>query len=662
MSSLSADLSAPPRAMGAERGRLESPVVLGALLFLLTIGAFLAPPMTFIIDGAMYLEMARAMAERGSLHIAENGGVEGAPPLWTHLTHVVGDRVYPQYPSGYAFLATPFYSTFGVRGLMLMNALSVFCAVILTYQITIKLYTDRWIAGAASLVFLFATFITTYAFSIWPHGLAIALWLGAVYIGVLGSQTKSGKTQSAYFAAAGALIGIGVNIRLDAVLLLPILILWLRLFVLPAHRLAPPFLCLGAAPGFVFAAYLNFLKFGIFTPLTYGPSEPGNAVASAYALLMALGAVGLIGICLVNVSEIIKKIGYRRVAVAAAIGFALALVFVWPMAFRVAKGVYVLVINLQAHDAYYQAGVDRNDYGHLLFWGYPKKALIQSIAFLPLIIIPLVYALRGRHLNAVMLASLSIAAPIVFYSLNQWHGGGSYNMRYFIPALPFIAMLSAVTLRHIAGALGEPTRPYWLGGATLAGLIFVSMLTIGGADDALFAPAALYPQWLIAVICLTTMLVFLARPKRLWVARSAMAGAALAISYSAFVSLGDESGNEQTRAEQLALSNAAIDALPRNAFVLTPLPVFFINAPDKDIQMMVATEDNAATSVQALRAFEAAGRCVYAHNILVARLLAAEAPQGVFHPEPLRAGSLKFPDEPRLAFYGLQSQSEACRF
>ena len=83
---------------------LKPPVIFAAVALLLTVGVFLAPPAPFIIDGGLYYDMARVMAEQGTLAIAGNGGVADAPPLTKFLTVAHNGLVYP-FTQPSAFMA-----------------------------------------------------------------------------------------------------------------------------------------------------------------------------------------------------------------------------------------------------------------------------------------------------------------------------------------------------------------------------------------------------------------------------------------------------------------------------------------------------------------------------------------------------------------------------
>jgi len=178
-----------------------------ALILLAMIAlALLFPSGVFTIDEAIYLEMARAMAETGSLSLAGNGGVEDAPALLRRFTHDVGGQAMPQYPSGYALIAAPFYAAFGLNGLILLNALSACAAVLLTQRLARLLYGDENLAWLAAGLLAGATFMSTYAFGVWPHMLHLALLLSGVERVVCGLQSR----QPVMVAAGGAFVVWGV--------------------------------------------------------------------------------------------------------------------------------------------------------------------------------------------------------------------------------------------------------------------------------------------------------------------------------------------------------------------------------------------------------------------------------------------------------------------
>ncbi len=639
--------------------------IIGFGLVLVTMfGVFFAPAMPFTIDGVIYIDMAKAMSENGALAIASNGGVDGAPALTKEITFENGGAAFPLYPSGYAFIAAPFYALMGIRGLILMNVLSFLGSAFLVYHIAGRLYEEHFIRLAALAIFVVTTFVTNYVTAIWPHMLALLVWLGAIACTISAADTVNANRRMLAFIASGLIIGIGINIRIDSILIYAVLFVWLRIFSLPSHRLAPLWISIGLAPGLIFAAWLNGLKFGAFTPLSYG-STSGASQLSSYTNILIVGGLTFLSLWMINMPAMAmtayRQFGLRNLLLAGAVAIGMSFVFMGSFIVDTLYGVYVLVLNLQAHNAYSQAGVELNEFGHLLFWGYPKRALIQSLPYLPLIIIPLFYFFRGKDTKSVSLCLLTIAAPIAFYALNQWFGGGSYNLRYFIPTLPFIAILSAVALHDLSSSAGTVSRSVLLFACVSAAALFVGTQELGQAVPALFVPAALYPQWAIAFLCTILIVVFL-RTKGQSIAKATLVVSSFALAYSALLSLENESSHEKARAELRGYAQEIAKALPENSLILTTLPVLTMHAQHNGTSIMIPLEKNVDQVIRAASAFEEAGRCVYFHNPIVTELLKPHMADGEIDETPLWAGRNVFPGNAKLAFFTLSSQIERCRF
>lgn len=634
------------------------------LIVLAILGALFAPAMPFTIDGVIYTDMAKAMSENGSFAIASNGGVDGAPALSKEITFENNGLAYPLYPSGYAIIAAPFYALMGVRGLLLMNGLAFLGCAFLVYHISRRFFADRFIHIASLTVFVVATFVTNYVTAIWPHMLALLTWLGAIACAISAAEETSDLRRTWMLIASGLVIGLGISIRIDSILIYMVLFIWLRVFSRPADRLAPLWLSSGLLPGLVLSALMNAEKFGIFTPLSYGPSSGATQLGS-YAVILTAGGLSFLALWLLNFPAIFstlnKRLGPRNLLLAGVTATGIALFIAGGFIFDTLYGVYVLVFNLQAHNAYTQAGVELNEYGHLLFWGYPKKALIQSLPYLPLLLIPGFWFFRGKHVKAVSLCLLAIAAPITFYALNQWFGGGSYNLRYFIPTLPFIAILSAAALHDLTKVAGSVSRPVLLFAGVSAAGLYVGMQALGQAVPSLYAPAALYPQWIIAFLCACFVVSFL-HFRRPTIAKATLVVSSFALIYGALVSLADESGHEKARAELRGYAQVISSALPQNALVLTTLPVLTMHAQHNGTSIMIPLEDNIDETIRATDAFARAGRCIYFHNPIVTDLLEPHLPDGTISKVPSWAGREKFPGDAKLAFFTLSSQKDACSF
>ncbi len=639
---------------------MKPPVFIGLLL---TIGAFLAPAVPFIIDGGVYLDMVDSLVRNHSLAIGGNGGVEGAPPLTKLLTIAHNGQVYPQYPSGYAFIAAPFYLAFGVSGLMMLNGLCFALSIWLTYLLSRRFYSDET-ARLAAGVFAFATFAPTYMLAIWPHMIALAFWLGAVYLAVAADEAQHRKKSLLLFGLSGLLVGAGLNVRVDVFLAGLIVFFWLRLAARPGDRMAALLVLCGVAPGLLAAAVLNEMKFGAFLPLSYGKTA-GLTSFAPYLPLAMIGVIAFLAAWAFNIPALLKTAHskIRNTHAGAITVVFIACVLLAPplrdLVWRMLTGIYVLVFNLQAHNAYFQDGVEPNVYGQLLFWGYPKKALIQSIPWMALAIIPLVYAFRTRIARAASLSALAIAAPICFYALNQWHGGGSYSMRYFLPALPFLAMLSAEGFRRLSGDI-KLNRQAILAALLAAAALYLGLQELGQTFPRLFVPAALYPQWIIAAL-LAVLIVLVLFTNNSRMRKACVATAVFAFAYALAINVYEEVGHERTRAEQKVRAADSSAPLPAGSLVITPMQTSLIPAERRGVFVMAAAEKTAREAGLAAEAFARAGRCVYFHNSLAAKLVKDHLISPL-DPSPLRAPSKRYPNDPRLEFFVFADSPEACRF
>ena len=635
----------------------------------ITLGAFLvagscfAPAMPFTMDGEIYYHMARAMADNGTLHIATNGGVDGAPALTKYLTIERDGYVYPQYPSGYAFLAAPFYLLLGLRGLIIMNAICAGLCLFFTHQIATRL-SDEKTALWATWLFGATTFWSNYAFGIWPHMAALAFWLGAIWLTVNGDQIEDRRRQLVAIGLAGLLVGLGVNIRIDLILAAPAIFFWLRIFARPSDKPAAMIFLAALAPGLLIAAYLNMLKFGVFTPFSYG-SVDGASAATSYLWIAPVLLIAVALMLLLDLQDLAldtwRDAGPANVIAVASVLLLLAILLA-PGVRDVIYGVYVLVINLQAHNAYQQQGVELNEYGQLMFWGYPKRAFIQSLPFLPLIILPAINFIRGQNVVAVSLCLLCIFAPITFYALNQWHGGGSYNMRYFLPALPFVSILSAFALTRLAEAMDGFERQSALIVATAGVATFFAFTFVSDSFPALEAPAALYPQWVIAFILAVAVIMFLLAPYRKYVPQIALVCAGFAIAFASALNLIDEVSHEKAREKQITLARDIDAAFSGAPLIITQNPVSTMLAERSGASVMVITEDNIADIRRTVNAFAAAGRCVFVQNPMAKNLLTPAVPTNSILRRPYWVKSEKEPEHPLFAFYGLASQQTECAF
>jgi len=636
-----------------------SVVSITALIFSL----FLAPPMPFTIDGGIYYEMTRSFTDHDALNITSGMEIDGAPASVRGLTKVYDGKVYGQYPAGYALVAAPFYSLLGIRGLMVMNSLAALISIALTFFLSNRLYRDRRIALWSALILGAATYLANYMFAIWPHALALAILLGATAAAVIGCEKDSWRTRACWFLTSGLFIGLGINIRLDIVLALPVLLIWITQMAKPGDRIAPLSLLAGAIPGFALAAWLNWIKFGIASPFHYGGDGTDHG-SQLYFPLAFLGAALLAALIAFDFRKIVitavkrRRISFSVVIIIAAAG---VLGAGWGLFSATLQGMWVLIFNLQAlQPQNFQRGVEFNEYGQLLFWDFPKRAFTQSLPFAALLIIPVVEFFRGEKIKAHGLCLLAIAAPVTFYAMTEWHGGSAYNLRYFMPALPFVAILSAVALSRLSGAGGVRLRALLIA-AILAFGAFLAADELARLDPSFVVPAALYPQSAIFGILLFSTLVFVFSQRlRNQARRATLAIALFAIAYGAAVNFRDEVSHEKARASQFAQARLIAGKLQPNSLFLSDREILGIEAARNGATIMNVFTGSPEISAAAISAYAEAGRCVYMQGPSVSEYVSRGLAPGAIAEAPVVVAAKRFPDDPWMKIYLLSAQQSAC--
>lgn len=615
---------APFVALGDRRlaGRAVKPAIFAvifAALFLFMIGP---SPSTFVVDEALYLAMTDALTTRGDLAFALPLDVADAPPLTITLTTIgVDGRVYPQYPIGYAVIAAPFYMIWGVYGLFLLNALSGLAAIGLTHEIARRLFGDDKIAALSALLFAGASFFPTYAFSIWPHMLTLALLLGAALLAIVAVTCEKPRAL-VLLALSGALIGVATTVRVDSIIFLAPIFIWLRLFAAPQFRGGAFAFLAGGAPILSLSTLVNIEKFGIASPITYG-DKTGYEEASAYAPLAIALALGVLIIGFFDVARRSAPLIARARRLSPLVMIALVLIAVLtPPGARLAHHFWTLLFDIQTYNGdYYHDLLTIDAGGFKTSYGLPKKALLESMPFLALVIIPALGVFRRPISREAAFCFLFAAAPIVFFGVRQWHGGHAVNMRFFFPALPFLTMLAATSFLQLWGDRRFKARDALL---IAAGLTIVLLFQMAASLFAptLGVPAFTLPQLAIALALLAGATAFAAG--RLKGARGALVSLSLfAIGAAGASNVGDFELTRQVRYYAARNSAEFERVLPKGSLVVALEDMQFVPAMLRGVFLYHPQTDDPQTLVAAIDAFERAKACVYIRRGEVAAFVEA---------------------------------------
>ena len=453
-------------------------VSLSGLAALLIIGAVFASPGLFTIDEIIYLMGADAFARTGSFAVDNGWETFGAAPLKLWFLVDGPNGLTPQYPVGTAILGAPFVAAFGPKGLILLNALAGGAVLWLTYRLTMVLYKNATAALAAVAILFAGTFFADYALGVWPHMVATAFVLGGFLACVLAVQADTRPRQNGYAFAAGLLVGAGLLIRTDAVLVLPTIGAAFLLYGRRPIELGM-FAGLGLLPFVVGAALANQWKFGTLNPLSYGQTG-GAADLADYAAFFG----GLLAVLLLLAA--LRKVPWQaswRPAIWVIAAVILAASAVFPQAARIFQdafhGFYVLVVDLRA-GATTDPALRLTPEGTATVFGLPKKALGQSLPWIGLLAVLLVARWRPEHRAAHLGLLVFCAVWSAPFILRAWHGGYGLSMRYFLPMLPILSCLTAVLLTEWAARAKDPRRGVCLGLALGLGL-FVGLHLVTGA-------------------------------------------------------------------------------------------------------------------------------------------------------------------------------------
>ncbi|WP_095012400.1 ArnT family glycosyltransferase [Tsuneonella mangrovi] len=505
--------------------------LLAALLAAFAAATFALSPGLFTLDEYINYLGAHAMMGTGS-YVFANGAPGLASYQLTPMLMVNGpEGIVPQYPPGMAVLGAPLLAAFGTHGLMLVNALAAAVTVWLLCRMAARHFGGAKTGVVAALLLLASTFFLEYAFAVWPHSVETMCLLGAMAL--VFDCLSSDHPEVARALAIGALVGLGQMFRADAVLALPAI--GLALFVFTAR----PYLRLalvgaGFAPFMALSSWINHAKFGTWSPVSYGQSGGGDTALGSH--ILAIAALAVLALALVGVRLAWARAGNRKPIVwAGAVLFVVGLVAAHGFVERYLHGFWALVVDATTiHDT--RSALTSMPDGTVLFWGYWKKALGQSMPWLALLFAA-PFGKKGvdRKIGLTVLM-LAVVWSLPFFP-KDWHGGLGSNMRYFLPLVPFACALAAALLADLWSAARFPFAIAALGLAVGScghwQWVEYAPSRLGGASQIL-------PTWLFLAISALAFASGIAWRGQRWIrtalllAATTGVGAATMISYSDF--------------------------------------------------------------------------------------------------------------------------------
>jgi hypothetical protein len=459
---------------------------------------YLAPgPLS--VDEAIYHWMAKSFAEQGSLDIWNGYAEFPSPELRHRYIRAREGRLVPQYPSLFPVLALPFYRFFGFFGLFVMNALAFVGVVVVCFFTARKLFGDAELALDSSLILILATFAWEYSQAAWPHMCALLFAVGAFYLSIRAYFSRARTTSILLALASGTVAAAGLGFRLDGILVFPALLLPF-IFSRPARLREALALLVGTLPAIAVLSAMNEAKFGVFSPFSYGEGRNVQTIP----LLICVSAGVIVGLAWIATRPKPQEwVRNHRIALGwlASIAVVLSVVLVagsWDVVHRVLRDGYVSVVDVRALPAD-RVVAERSSGGGVLYIGAHKKALLQSMPYLGLLLVPLMRMMRPDK-DFFALATLSVAplAVIAFYAYSfPFHdvGGLCLNTRYFLLALPFISILCAYAIKDLKHRWGIPFGYPVMALIAVAtgGLYFVLTYDARGSMNALEYPILVAP-------------------------------------------------------------------------------------------------------------------------------------------------------------------------
>ena len=411
------------------------------------------------VDEGLYHLMLRDFAATGGYALWNGYDEYPSAELALANTPIHQGQLVGSPPQLFAILAAPLYALLGYKALFLINASALVGALWLTVLLARRLFPGRPIGVAAGVIFALSTYAWDYAIAAMPHALSALCVLAAVYFMVRALDGLEHRNSLLCALAADLIAGFSAGIRLDAIFVLPALVVPF-LFVIPwrpFHLLAT---LLGVLPGLAVTAALNLERFGHFNPFSYGPGNSGVLSLTPYLTVAGAGALALAGLWLVTRPRVqpVVRAHIRPLALGLA-GLLLLALFVPPLAAlggRLFGGMFQLVVDLRIRDlGLEEPGLTRGPGGGMIYLGGLKKSLLQSCPYLVALAIP-AWAMfsRPQHRPAIALLFLVPLTYVGVYGFFAWHGGQGLNLRYFLPILPFTSILTAYAVSELTKDLG----------------------------------------------------------------------------------------------------------------------------------------------------------------------------------------------------------------
>ncbi|MEL7257152.1 MAG: glycosyltransferase family 39 protein [Pseudomonadota bacterium] len=562
-------------------------------------------------DESLYRIGAESFQNSGNLIVQNGYDTFGSEDL-RHVLLIAGPNgLVPQYPVGSALAAAPLIPFFGQKSLIVLNVLAGIGTLFTTYALARRLFDTAEVANLAVAIFALCTFWSEYVVGQWPHSVSLFFVTSAMLFFLQAIDRTHAAWHPAFWS--GIFVGVGMSFRLEVLLLLPAIA---AVTILYARK---PFEIIGAgalgmAPVLALLSYSNKLRFDTYNPLSYGQSG-GGTDASTYLPLGIGILIVLAGLVLLrNLSSLQFERRHVLMGVTLLAASTAVLSPFVPILQKLIGGLHAIFLDSTViHDPRPGALGSRPD-GTVAFWGLSKKALFQSLPWLGGLaaLFGLGWAERRRSIAIILIFVSVWALPFV---LRSWHGGMSSNMRYLLPMVPLLAILSAWIILELIRNHAI-TNPYVLSLAAVAGfaLPFVWVLS---ANDTIFWLNQIASLYLFVVIAVVSLIAGFAKQKML--AQISLYAITMGLGWSSYLAYQDYSLAQTRRASTETIA-MAVSNIP-DRVVLYGAPAHFYPA-FRNAEQLLARPPDPATLVDAnfVKAACSSGYRVLFANYMVGQL------------------------------------------
>jgi len=548
---------------------------------ILVIMAYNIRPYTYINDEVTYTLMVDSLTH-GTFKI-ENGLDEfNSKELILPSTARYGRNLYSIYPPVYSILMQPFYIPLKVWGLIAANTLSAAAVLILVYLTTDTLFRDKRFAFYTMVFYSLFTYSIKYSIEIWPHMLSLALVLGSYYLALRGR----------WFYACGLLAGLSVGVRYANILLAGVLLLYI--LSLYGWKKAIAFIT-GMSPTITALILLNYSFSGNL--LKTGYNNDSESIRFQIDLIPYLFVSSLVAFTVYAVA----RRAHRKLALpAVALALALLLTTAYALDPQFLKKttdsiriVYAEVYDIQSHPL--------GDVTPI------KKSLLQASPILVLSIFAGA-RMRGRIRdgNILLLAAPAVTLTLFYSCFYNVHGGQTPFMRYLLESVPYLAIMSAYTIKEWKCIKFDKNDLLTFGFMTI---LFISLSMASNIDRSLITA---YDRNLPHLLTITLLAAGLLRTKAGPVIVSTLVLAAMAFGLS--VNINDSVYTKVSRESNTLMVNE-LENIRNDSVLVIADNIDYITAGlikvNKDVRIVDASADNASDAPAIIKYYYNRGTPVY---------------------------------------------------